>query len=260
MATPDDEDDRLRSVALQNAASIVLARERAEAELVRTREELRESQERLTAALAAAGTGTFRWDLRTNAVEWDGNLDRLLGLSPGPVKSLDAFVAAVHPDDRAAVVASYQRCQRDGDDLDLEFRVLRSDGSSRWIHAKARTVVGDDGQPQYVTGACADVTDRREAAEALRRSEEGLRVMFAQAAVGIAVADLSGQFSDVNRKFADILGYTAAELRQVTFSDITHPDDRAATRAFVSDCWPVRFASTPWRSVMSGRMVRWSGA
>ncbi len=235
MATLDDEDTRLRSVALQNANSIVRARERAEAELVRTREALRLSQERLTAALSAAGTGTFRWNIQTNTVEWDGNLEGLLGLPPGPgLQSLDAFVASVHPDDRAGVVAGYERCRQRGADFDLEFRVLRPDGSSCWIHAKAKTFVGDDGQPHYVTGACAEVTGRRDASEALRRSEERLRAMFAQAAVGIAVADLNGQFLDINRRFADILGYSADELQQLTFADITHPDDLAATRAFVS--------------------------
>ena len=59
----DDEEQLLRSVALQNASSILLARQRAEEELLRTKEALRESQERLTAALTAAGTGTFRWNI-----------------------------------------------------------------------------------------------------------------------------------------------------------------------------------------------------
>ncbi len=260
MARADDEDDRLRSVALQNATSIVLARERAEAELVRTREALRQSQERLTAALSAAGTGTFRWDLRTNAVEWDANLDQLLGLSPGPRQSLETLVAAAHPDDRASVRAGYERCLHHGADLDVEFRVLRPDHSSRWIHAKAKTMVGHDGQSQYVTGACADVTERREAADALRRSEERLRAMFAQAAVGIAVAELGGRFIDVNRKFADILGYSASELQQLTFTDITHPDDRAATESFVSQmlAGTIREYSLEKRYLRKDQSLVWS--
>jgi PAS domain-containing protein len=104
MAPMEDEDGLLRSVALQNASAILLARQRAEEELERTKEALRESQERLTAALSAAATGTFRWNIQTHRVEWDGNLDRLFGLNPGRAsQTLDAFVAAVHPDDRPAV-------------------------------------------------------------------------------------------------------------------------------------------------------------
>ena len=77
---PDEEEQLLRSVALQNAHSILLARERAEAELLEAREALRESQERLTAALAAASTGTFRWVFASGTAEWDEMIGPLFGL------------------------------------------------------------------------------------------------------------------------------------------------------------------------------------
>ncbi len=235
MAILDDEEPLLRSVALQNAKSILLARQRAEEELIRTKDALRESQERLTAALTAAGTGTFRWSLSTNLVEWDGNLDLLFGLEPGlTTQALDAFFAAVHPDDRRVVIAGFERCARDGFDFDLEFRVVWPDATVHWIAAKAKPFVDDDGHPVYVTGACADVTSRREAAGALRENEERLRAIFDHAAVGIVVAALDGRFVDVNRKFTEILGYTADELRDVTFLTLTHPDDVGETVAAVT--------------------------
>ena len=231
---PDDEDQLLRSVALQNANSILLARQRAEAELLRTKDALRESQERLTAALTAAGTGTFRWDLQTNAVDWDGNLGRLFGLQTGhATQSLDAFLGAVHPDDREAVVAQCERCARDGSGFDMEFRVVWPDGTIHWIDDKAKAFLDDNGRPLYMTGACADITTRKHAAEALLENEQRLRAMFNQAAVGIAVAALDGHFLDMNGKCSEILGYSAGELRGLTFSDITHPDDLADTTAAV---------------------------
>ncbi len=66
--------------------------------------------------------------------------------------------------------------------------------------------------------------------DALRQSEERLRAVFEQAAIGIAVADLQGKFLQVNQRFSDIVGYTPAELRGLTFSDITHSDDLVRTR------------------------------
>ena len=140
--------------------------------------------------MTAAGTGTFRWNIQTNAVEWDGNLGRLFGLAAGETtQSLDAFFAAVHPEDRPGVIARCQECARDGCDLDMEFRVLWPDGSIHWIADKAKAFFDGDGTPLYMTGACADITSRKEAAEALRANEERLRAMFNQAAVGITVAD-----------------------------------------------------------------------
>ena len=230
----DDEDGLLRSVALQNASSILAARRRAEEELLRTREELRINQERLHAALSAAGTGTFRWNIQTNLVEWDGNLDRLLGLDATQTgQPLETFVSAVHPDDRPAVIAAMERCAAEGGEFDMEFRVVRPERSVHWISDKAKAFADESGRTLYVTGACADVTSRRMAEEALRESEERLRAMFNQAAVGIALAGVDGRFLEMNRKFTEILGYETAELQDLTFSAITHPDDREATGSLV---------------------------
>ncbi|MDQ3068361.1 MAG: PAS domain S-box protein [Acidobacteriota bacterium] len=235
MAESLNEDALLRSVALQNANSILLARRRAEEELLRTREALRESQERLTAALDAAGTGTFRWNMRDNTVAWDGNLDRLFGLNQGTeIQSIDSFIAVVHADDRREVAAGLESSARDGTDFDVEFRVVWPGGGVRWLSGKARTFLNEDGHPLYMTGACADVTSRREAAEAMRANEERLRGIFNQAAVGIALATLDGRFVDMNGKFSQILGYSHGELMGATFMDITHAGDAEETRASVA--------------------------
>ncbi len=172
MAATDDEDGLLRSVALQNATSILAARQRAEEELLRTREELRLNQERLHAALWAAGTGTFRWNIQSNIVDWDGNLDRLFGLeSDRASQSLTTFISAVHAEDRPALIAALEHSATEGADFDQEFRVVWPDGSVHWIRDKAKAFMDERGRPLYMTGACADITSRREDAEALRDSE-----------------------------------------------------------------------------------------
>jgi PAS domain S-box-containing protein len=211
----------------------VSARLRAEEELLRTKEALRESQDRLTAALRAAGTGTFRWHIGPNAIEADANLNRLLGLASAPSPAtLDQLIALAHPGDRPALVAAFEDAARDSGDLDIQFRVVWPDGSAHWLEAKAKVLGDGRTQPLIVTGACSDISTRRAAEEIFRANEERLRAIFNQAAVGIAIADLWGRFLDMNRKFSDILGYSAAELRQFTFADLTHPDDRAQT----NDC------------------------
>ncbi|MBA3659667.1 MAG: PAS domain-containing protein, partial [Gemmatimonadales bacterium] len=64
-----------------------------------------ERQERLEAALRASSTGTFRWDIGSATLAWDESLDALFGLRPGAVvRSLEEFIARVHPEDRARVI------------------------------------------------------------------------------------------------------------------------------------------------------------
>jgi PAS domain S-box-containing protein len=142
---------------------------------VRTREAQGE-RERIAAALAAAGTGTFRWDVETDVVEWDDTLGRLFGLSTkSPSRSLESFLSAVHPDDRPSVADMYRRSARMGSSLDMEFRVVWPDGSVHWIDDKARSYGTSNGGHAFVTGACADVTARKRSETALLESERAAR-------------------------------------------------------------------------------------
>jgi PAS domain S-box-containing protein len=75
----------------------------------------------------------------------------------------------------------------------------------------------------------------REAQEALRSSEERMRAIFDQAAVGIVIAAMDGKYLEMNRKFCEILGYSERELGEMTFTDITHPDDLDRTGTLVED-------------------------
>ncbi|MGZ3361510.1 MAG: PAS domain-containing protein, partial [Xanthobacteraceae bacterium] len=91
-------------------------------------------------ALEASRTGTFHWDIQDNRLTWDGALDRLFGLRPGEaVRSLDQFIALVHPDDRAEVIRRCERCRDAGDDFEMEFRVVYPDGSVHWLYDRGRT-------------------------------------------------------------------------------------------------------------------------
>ena len=160
----------LRSVALQNASSILLARQRAEEELLRTKEALRESQERLRAALTAAGTGTFRWNIQTNTVEWDGNLDRLFGFRG---ERDDAVARRVHrsraPRRSCRRDRRLEQCARDG--VRLRHGVPRSSGrmaASTGSRTRRRRSATNMADRCTMTGACADVTAARRAEEALR--------------------------------------------------------------------------------------------
>lgn len=138
----------------------------------------REREERLRAALYASGTGTYRRDLRGNLVSRDENLRQLYGM---PIEEkaganrdaaedetlghVDDLLERVHPEDRAALAAAVERSVREGADFDIDYRVILPDGSLRWVSDKGRTFFDERGRPLYTTGACIDVTERREAEE-----------------------------------------------------------------------------------------------
>lgn len=132
-----------------------------------------ENRERLQAALSASRTGTFRWNIRTNALEWDEQLDRLFGLAPNArVQSLAEFIAYVHPEDRDGVIQRCAACVELGHDFDMEYRVVWPDGSQHWLYDRGKTYYDADGSPLYMTGACVDITERKRAEEALLKQEK----------------------------------------------------------------------------------------
>jgi signal transduction histidine kinase/ActR/RegA family two-component response regulator len=144
---------------------------------------LREQQERLTAALSAAGAGTFRWNIESDAVDWDANLDTLLGhTSQAKGAPLETFLSAVHPAYRQTVIDAYRGCARTGAALELEFRVLWPDGSEHWLQARGKRFATTNGSSHsYVAGVCAELTSRR-GTEAAQRDETRLLEVLNQTA------------------------------------------------------------------------------
>ena len=110
--------------------------------------------------------------------------------------------------------------------LDQEIRYIRKDGSAIWVHLTMSLVCELMLAPKYFIGVVNDISDRKEAEEALRHSEAQFRITFNQAAVGIVQIGLDGRFLKINQKFCEIVGYTTEELQTTTFTEITHSLDR----------------------------------
>jgi PAS domain S-box-containing protein len=126
----------------------------------------------LEMALEASHTGTFHWDIQDNRLTWDVALDRLFGLPPGEaVRSLDQFIALVHPDDRAEVIRRCERCRDVGDDFEMELRVVYPDGSVHWLYDRGRTFLDPMGRAKTMTGACVDITNYVHTRDALRLAD-----------------------------------------------------------------------------------------
>jgi PAS domain S-box-containing protein len=147
-----------------------------------TEDALREKEMRLRAALAAGRMGTWHWDVPNNQQIIDDSLKRLLGLPHGhTVTTLEHFIELVHPDDRASVKAAFEHSITHGEGLDIEFRVIWPDGTVHWLKDQGDVFHGTDWQPQFMTGACVDITERKKSEAALAASEQRHRLLAASA-------------------------------------------------------------------------------
>jgi two-component system cell cycle sensor histidine kinase/response regulator CckA len=140
------------------------------------------------------------------------------------------FHEITHPDDadtdRSSVL---QLLAGEIATLSREKRYRRKDGAWVWVNLTVSLARDACGRPDYFVSVVQDVTERRQAEEALRENEERLRRTFDQAPVGQAIVSLDGRFQRVNAELCRITGYAEDELRQLTFASITHPDDLAAS-------------------------------
>src|SRR5215211_4818802 len=108
---------------------------------------------------------------------------------------------------------------------------LRKDGSEFPIEMSLGET-HEDGERLF-TGVIRDVTERKRTEDALREARDRFRSIFDHAPIGVAMVSLEGQYLQVNRSLCEILGYTEEELQALTWQEITHPDDLAASSAYV---------------------------
>jgi|RhiMethySRZTD1v2_1073278.scaffolds.fasta_scaffold01619_12 PAS domain S-box-containing protein len=130
---------------------------------------VREANERrLSLALAAGRMGAWDWDIGSGRVSWSSELERVHGLEPGTFAgTFEGFRRDVYPADAdrlgkaiAGVLAAPDT------NYDVEYRILRRDGTLRWLHATGRVLTDSGGRPDRMVGVCRDVTERKRAEEA----------------------------------------------------------------------------------------------
>ncbi|MDQ3363051.1 MAG: PAS domain S-box protein [Actinomycetota bacterium] len=114
---------------------------------------------------------------------------------------------------------------REGRECRVVLRNYRKDGTLFWNELYVSPVHDEGGRLTNYVGVQNDITERRRIEEVLRESEERFRATFEHAAVGAAQVGIDGRWLRVNRRLCEIVGYTHDELLEITFADITHPDD-----------------------------------
>jgi PAS domain S-box-containing protein len=130
---------------------------------------LREANERrLSLALAAGRMGAWDWDIASGHVSWSSELERVHGLEPGTFEgTVAAFRRDVYPDDADRLATAIAAVLTAPDtSYDVEYRILRRDGTLRWLRATGRVLVDSSGRPTRMIGVCRDVTDRKRIEEA----------------------------------------------------------------------------------------------
>lgn len=197
---------------------------------------LRDSERRLRLALEAASSVAFTWDIPNDSVTRSFSTEPALPVTVERPGTLNAFRQQVHPDDLPDFDARLSACLARGTEYRNSYRVVRPDGTVVTKEEYGYLDRAEDGSPLSLTGIIIDITDRIAATEALRISEERLRVALTGARGGVWDWDLqTGHVwwsPEVYVLMAAPKDMDTAETRAV---ELIYEDDRSKVQAAIAD-------------------------
>jgi PAS domain S-box-containing protein len=235
MTTKADEDELLRSVALQNATSILIARQRAE----------QRSEAYLAEAQRLSHTGSFGWRLSTDEIVWSEETFRIFQYDQLTKPTVELVLKRVHPEDATFVKHTIERAAHDGKDFDLEYRMVMPDSSVKYVQVAAHALSDESGSIEFV-GAVMDVTEQQQAKAALekaydeiKKSQDRLRLVI-DTIPGMVWSCLpDGSVDYVNQPWMEYYGLSLEDVGRQGLARVVHPEDAAES----ADKWGAALAA-----------------
>ncbi len=194
---------------------------------------LRDNETRLKLAMHAGRIGLHIWNHATKELYISPEWKRLLGYDDHQIaNSTEAWLAFVHPDDRPGVVAEMKLYFADlQPGHEIEFRLRHRSGDYCWVLARIDQVCDTDRQPQQSIACYVDITERKRAEQALRKSEADYQDLYENAPdMYLSVDSMSGRVLQCNQATVNATGYAKDEIVGRHVFDMYHPECLAAVR------------------------------
>jgi len=169
----------------------------------------RQMEAYLKAAQTLSHTGSFGWRVATGEIVWSEETYQIIGFDRATKPTLELIFGRIHPEDVIPVQEALDRTIVNGTDLDFEHRFLLPDGSVKYVHVVANAVRDESGDIEYV-GAIMDITERKQAEDALRKSQGELAHIARVMTMGELAASIA---HEVNQPLASVVNSATACLR-----------------------------------------------
>ena len=167
------------------------------------------NEERLRLSTESSGIAIWEYDYENNLMTRSSNHDQLYGFEQQEVWRIETFQNATHPDDRERsneIIANALK-PNGPDSYNFDFRVIWPDKQVRWLSVFGEVAErGKDGTAKLVRGTLIDITERKQAEDKLRESEEKFRELYDQSPVAIQYYDADGNLVGVNKKTLELYG------------------------------------------------------
>ena len=190
--------------------------------------EARLASDRLALATRAGNLGIWDWNIVTGEVFWDDGMYTLLGTPrENVVPSHQAFLDALHPGDRERIKHEIETALREGKSSAAEFRIIWPDGSVHYLQANSTILRSESGKAVRMLGTNWDVTERVQMENALRQSEETLRLLAESMPQMVWMCRPDGWNIYFNQQWVDYTGLTLEQSHGHGWNIPFHPDDKS---------------------------------
>lgn len=191
--------------------------------------ELADLTERMSLAMESAEMGSFEWNPETDEMYWDDQHRAITGLTEQHPMVGKSFIGLIHPDDAIEHRRQLELAIETNGDLKSEFRIIRPDGTVRWLAGRAKIVPTADGAGRRLIGLNWDITEQKKTLARVRLGEDRLRLAAEAAGFGTYQIDLiSGKtfWSPELKKLVGAEEDADQHIRPGHVPSFVHPDDR----------------------------------